>query len=1112
MKDSISAKQCPGMHVSIRLRMLFAFAIFTFAIFALFGVQATASADDGSTNGSFPSIDWSLTDPNFSILNSSALSSGSSEDGSSDKNDASLSVQRVGQRPMYRLYNKWSGEHFYTCEETERDGLVKIGWTSESIGWVAPKTSSAPVYRLYNKYVAGGDHHYTLSKTERDGLVKEGWTYEGVGWYSADEGSLYRAPVYRQYNPYQYSCNHNYTLDTKEKNMLIKAGWNDEGVAYYGLDQTQMSPISFDGDDDDDGGSGGGGIKVTTTSKVYNGKPQTQTITSKNLKLNEDYIVTYSNNTNVGTATITISGINGFYGEKKYTFQITQKPVTVKWGTTDFTYDGKAHIPTATAVGLCGTDKATVTVTASGDHTKTGTYTATATAISNKNYKLSGTLKTNFTIGTPIDYEKKNVVTVDLSDEIYTGKAITKDVSVSGLTKDKDYSVAFANNVNAGTATITIKGINQYSGTKSYTFKINKRALTVDWTNTKLTYNAEKQKPTATISSGKQGSDTITTTVHGEQINANASGETYNATVSLDEKSQKNYEIENGGSTTFTISPLDISSATITLGSTLTYNGTYQLQSVESVKVGDLTIPASDYEVTRNKQKNAGTYTGSKSLMVSPATSNITGTPKVEWSIAKADPKYTPATLTGELGYQLSSVTLPDPASGDTSGTATWNDGTATMSTKGTQTFNATFTPTDTTNYNTLTNIKVTVDVKKTGFKVNFVTNAPSGVTATIDGKTASEVTKHLIFDDESSEVEQHTLANADFPTIVNTTSGSTWQFAGWSTNSEDTVKSGIAQDQIVSNKTQVTEDTTYYAIWLNSSGYWIGTKGANENYENDAYFATHDENYLSASAIEADMEALHGDSATTAYYNAKAKWDKYYSDDKVRLYATYEGGENEGSYDSSSTTHDKGTTSKLNKYVEFRILEVSGTNGHKYDGVNSDNSVVTFMATHMLPTAYQMKSSSDNSGGWESSTLMTQMNKEKIYEKFASTFTNKVKSVYKSYSIGGGAETIGSDRYKFWVLSSSELTGSSLGADEGAQYKWCSDKKIQYTNESNTAIKGFKTRAGDVPGCAGSNDAFWWERTPSATTAFLMVDSAGKLSGGYAAPYAWGVVPSFCF
>ncbi|AGH40667.1 hypothetical protein D805_0400 [Bifidobacterium thermophilum RBL67] len=130
---------------------------------------------------------------------------------------------------MYRLYNRFTGEHFYTSSSVERDSLVKVGWRSEGTGWVAP-VSGAPVYRLYNPYVAGGDHHYTMSVRERDALVKAGWRSEGIGWYSG--GSV---RVLREYNPYARTGTHNYTTDAKEDTALVKAGWRAEGTGWYAV-------------------------------------------------------------------------------------------------------------------------------------------------------------------------------------------------------------------------------------------------------------------------------------------------------------------------------------------------------------------------------------------------------------------------------------------------------------------------------------------------------------------------------------------------------------------------------------------------------------------------------------------------------------------------------------------------------------------------------------------------------------------------------------------------------------------------------------------------------------------------------------------------------------
>lgn len=132
---------------------------------------------------------------------------------------------------MWRLYNPYSGEHFYTANEQERDHLYDVGWNIEGVGWTAPEMGDGkPVYRLYNRYA--GDHHYTMKASERDFLVSKGWKDEGIGWYS--DGNV---KMHREYNPNAYAHNHNYTADENEHQNLIRAGWKDEGTcwnAYFG--------------------------------------------------------------------------------------------------------------------------------------------------------------------------------------------------------------------------------------------------------------------------------------------------------------------------------------------------------------------------------------------------------------------------------------------------------------------------------------------------------------------------------------------------------------------------------------------------------------------------------------------------------------------------------------------------------------------------------------------------------------------------------------------------------------------------------------------------------------------------------------------------------------
>ena len=133
---------------------------------------------------------------------------------------------------MYRLYNPYTGEHFYTSDVDERVSLISVGWLPEGTGWNAPKSSGSPVYRLYNPCVAGGDHHYTMDENEYNQLQKIGWRGEGISWYSDDSKEK---PVYREYNPNATTGTHNYTTDSNEHETLINLGWRGEDIAWYGL-------------------------------------------------------------------------------------------------------------------------------------------------------------------------------------------------------------------------------------------------------------------------------------------------------------------------------------------------------------------------------------------------------------------------------------------------------------------------------------------------------------------------------------------------------------------------------------------------------------------------------------------------------------------------------------------------------------------------------------------------------------------------------------------------------------------------------------------------------------------------------------------------------------
>lgn len=133
---------------------------------------------------------------------------------------------------VYRIYNKNTGEHFYTTSDFERNSLVKDGWNFEGKGWSAPNQGMA-VYRVYNPSAKGGDHYYTASQYEAQSLVKTGWKWDNGAkpvFYSGG-----KTPVYVAFNRNATaSGSHNYTSSNFEQNSLLSSGWKFGKVQFYG--------------------------------------------------------------------------------------------------------------------------------------------------------------------------------------------------------------------------------------------------------------------------------------------------------------------------------------------------------------------------------------------------------------------------------------------------------------------------------------------------------------------------------------------------------------------------------------------------------------------------------------------------------------------------------------------------------------------------------------------------------------------------------------------------------------------------------------------------------------------------------------------------------------
>ena len=212
-----------------------------------------------------------------------------------------------------------------------------------------------------------------------------------------------------------------------------------------------------------------------------------------------DYVVTYSNNINVGTASYTVTGIGSYNGSVTKTFKISQAAITkstvnITMEDGPFYYTGSTIKPkitiTDTVYDPSIKGAKTVTLTEGKDYTLTYAQNVnywdspyvTITGINGYSGSVKKTFSIEYAVPTPTTTDISTcTATLSLSSYTYDGTAKTPTVTVKNgsttLTNGTDYSVAYSNNVNAGTAAVTITGKGSYTGTTTKTFTINKAAL-----------------------------------------------------------------------------------------------------------------------------------------------------------------------------------------------------------------------------------------------------------------------------------------------------------------------------------------------------------------------------------------------------------------------------------------------------------------------------------------------------------------------------------------------------------------------------------------------------------------------------------------------------------
>ena len=814
-----------------------------------------------------------------------------------------------------------------------------------------------------------------------------------------------------------------------------------------------------------------GGYTYDGTEK----KPGITGLSPEGLVEGVDYTISYTDCTGPGTATATVTGIGDYAGSSQsFTFEIAKADISgaeVVLDATQLYWTGSeqtkkvskvilnGHVLDAstdyTVAGNTGTDvKDDYTLTVSG----TGNYTGTTAGAS---WSIAAA---------PIDPTKLSVA-LDYSECTYdaTAKEPAATVAYDGTTLGSDdYTLSYADNTDAGTATAiaTLKG--NLTGSKSATFTIKP----YDISDATLTFAADGTAYTG--STVQAGTATVTlkeaigTAAAPVTVVPAAGFSVVGATSATDVGIYTAWAVGSGNYTgdctgTWAISIADLPDSMKPTSLTTAAEIGQKLSEVALPALPEGypgTLEWKDGDTT-TVPSTVGTYNYTAIF-----TSTNTNYKPVEVTVS------TKVCFVYKVVYHANGGTL---SSGTGEGTDAY--GSATYSQKiyldyksQTLTVNAFTAPSGTrfafwtlgTPDTALTSVDSTVT---TGVKnVTTLTYVDGHDLSQPDGNADNSATAVEMYTDSSTSTSK---TEAGAGATVNLYAHWIDESLGayWMAPSKKTTTSNKASDSAA----DVAAATTANAVYSSPE---VGV-------------------YKDNAAVKSAVTALKTEIAAGTATTLQDEWTTIMKEDKYHLYTLYQ--------EDRPLAFDE-------RYVESRVIQVGAHGG--------DGATLTFEAVHALPTAYRMNAASTNNGGWEDCELRTKLLAGgAIYANFEQGYLDDILAVDK-YTIGGNDDkTVDTTSDKLWLLSYNEITGSTSSeryeGDHGGQYAWHKALSIG-TSYNSALVNGHYTRAEGVASSAGSTSS-WWERSPWSVFYFATVNGTyGDASRHSSAPNTFAMRPAF--
>ena len=465
------------------------------------------------------------------------------------------------------------------------------------------------------------------------------------------------------------NCDENLTREIDSTYKGFRVSWeNRSGVSFARI------PALVADDYKATASLGEARFNVDLSDELYTGRPIVKQLASLDgLIEKEDYSICYSDNVNCGTATLKVIGNGVFRGERVFNYVIKKAPAGYVMPTDLRAVYGQKLSDVKLPEGFSWEDPS-LSVGNPGENTFKCKFAAP-----DESHTGAEGIEVEVRVTRPVE---ASMFSVDAKGLAYTGRAHEPAVS-SKVVPEGSFSVSYRDNVAAGKAVAVVKGSGFYTGTCEIPFTIAKAKPSYKapagiaaiygqkLSDVKLPEGFSWEDPSLSV--GDPGENTFKCRYAAPDDNhTGADGIEVEVRVTRSVEASM-FSVDAEG---------------------LAYTGKAHEPAVSS-KV----VPEDSFSVTYRDNVAAG-----KAAAVVKGSGFYTGTCEVPFSIAKAKPSYkVPATLAGVYGKKLSDVKLPEGFS--------WSDPSMRIDWYGSKSIKATYTPSDTKNYEVVKGVEVSVFV-----------------------------------------------------------------------------------------------------------------------------------------------------------------------------------------------------------------------------------------------------------------------------------------------------------------------------------------------------------------------------------------------------------------